>query len=838
MYIAGTVARLKGVVLGVLLRGALMMLIPFMSVGAGSVNLVWNASPDAEVAGYNVYYGTASQSYSSMIPVGTNVASTISGLAGGSTYYFAVTAVDATGIESDFSNETSSSVPGGNQAPTISTIANQTGNVNQTTAAIAFTIGDAQTSPGNLILSAISFNATLVPNGNIVFGGSGANRTVKITPAANQTGTAQITIFVSDGVNTTSTSFILTVQTPVNTPPTISTIANQTANMNQATAAIAFTIGDAETSAASLTLSGTSLNTTLVPNASIAFAGSGASRTVKITPAANQTGSAQITVSVSDGVNTTTTSFTLTVQAPVNTPPTISTIANQTGNENQATAAIPFTIGDAETSAASLTVSATSLNTTLVPNANFVFGGSGASRNVKITPAADQTGSAQITISVSDGVNTTSTSFTLTVQQAAANTPPTISAIPDQSGYSDSPTAAIPFAVDDAETAAASLTLSATSSDTTLVPTANIVFGGSAQNRTVTITPGAGQIGTAQITIIVSDGSATAQTTFNLNIQQATTLARSSLPKSSTYNGLFYEEDAVRVGSAGAFKLTVTSLGKYSGSVQMADGLHAFTGQFGTFCQGSNVILRKLGSPLVINFSLLGDNSTNSFSGNLSDGVWASHMHGARAVFNLKTNPAPYAGTYTIAIPNPDDSPTFSLGNGFGSVKVDGNGNVKLAGVLADGTKISQSAPLSKDGTWPLFAPLYSGKGLVIAWISFTNRAADDLHGQINWVKGPDAAAKYYPEGLAIAGDAVGSIFAPPSILALNLQVAKLQSAGTGNGRITSLTVSSTTGTFKGSLLQPTGASVTFQGALLQRPNAGYGFILGTNDSMPVLLSP
>jgi len=60
-----------------------------------------------------------------------------------------------------------------------------------------------------------------------VFGGSGANRTVKITPAANQTGTAANHIFVSDGVNTTSTSFILTVQTPVNTPPTISTIANQ-----------------------------------------------------------------------------------------------------------------------------------------------------------------------------------------------------------------------------------------------------------------------------------------------------------------------------------------------------------------------------------------------------------------------------------------------------------------------------------------------------------------------------------------------------------------------------------------------------------------------------------
>jgi len=97
-----------------------MILIPFISVGAGSVNLVWNASPDAEVAGYNVYYGTASQSYSSMIPVGNECDQHDFRFGRGSTYYFAVTAVDATGIESDFSNETSSSVPGGNQAPTIS----------------------------------------------------------------------------------------------------------------------------------------------------------------------------------------------------------------------------------------------------------------------------------------------------------------------------------------------------------------------------------------------------------------------------------------------------------------------------------------------------------------------------------------------------------------------------------------------------------------------------------------------------------------------------------------------------------------------------------------------
>jgi len=58
---------------------------------------------------------------------------------------------------------------------------------------------------------------------------------------------------------------------------------------------------------------------------------------------------------------------------------------------------------------------------------------------------------------------------------------------------------------------------------------------------------------------------------------------------------------------------------------------------------------------------------------------------------------------------------------------------------------------------------------------------------QINWIKQPDVTARYYPEGLSLAGNAVGSVFAPPSILALNLQVAALQSAGVGNGRITSL---------------------------------------------------
>jgi hypothetical protein len=99
----------------------------------------------------------------------------------------------------------------------------------------------------------------------------------------------------------------------------------------------------------------------------------------------------------------------------LNTPPSISAIADRSIPENSSTPAIPFAIGDAETAAASLIVSASSSNTTLVPNANIVFGGAGANHTLTVTPAADRRGSAMITVRVSDGIATSSTNFVLTV---------------------------------------------------------------------------------------------------------------------------------------------------------------------------------------------------------------------------------------------------------------------------------------------------------------------------------------------------------------------------------------------------------------------------------------
>lgn len=70
-----------------------------------SVSLSWDQDPDPTVAGYNMHYGTASLAYSQVVTVGTATTVTIDGLQPGVTYYFAVTAYNASGTESLPSNE-------------------------------------------------------------------------------------------------------------------------------------------------------------------------------------------------------------------------------------------------------------------------------------------------------------------------------------------------------------------------------------------------------------------------------------------------------------------------------------------------------------------------------------------------------------------------------------------------------------------------------------------------------------------------------------------------------------------------------------------------------------
>jgi len=72
--------------------------------------------------------------------------------------------------------------------------------------------------------------------------------------------------------------------------------------------------------------------------------------------------------------------------------------------------------------------------------------------------------------------------------------------------------------------AAEMLTVTASSSNTALVPNSNIVLSGTGTSRTVTVTPVANQTGTATITVTGGDGTATASDTFVVTVNPLLTL--------------------------------------------------------------------------------------------------------------------------------------------------------------------------------------------------------------------------------------------------------------------------------------------------------------------------
>lgn len=93
----------------------LVAILSFLTTAhAAQVTVAWDANSDPGVIGYRVHYGTVSGSYTSHVDVGNVTSCVISELLEGLTYYFAATAYDSDGNESDYSSAVNYTVP---QAP-------------------------------------------------------------------------------------------------------------------------------------------------------------------------------------------------------------------------------------------------------------------------------------------------------------------------------------------------------------------------------------------------------------------------------------------------------------------------------------------------------------------------------------------------------------------------------------------------------------------------------------------------------------------------------------------------------------------------------------------------
>jgi hypothetical protein len=82
-----------------------------VSNAAAEVTLAWDANTESNLSGYKVYVGDASGVYTRTIDVANITSFTVTRLQRGHVYYFAVTAYDQNGHESDFSSEVNTRTP-------------------------------------------------------------------------------------------------------------------------------------------------------------------------------------------------------------------------------------------------------------------------------------------------------------------------------------------------------------------------------------------------------------------------------------------------------------------------------------------------------------------------------------------------------------------------------------------------------------------------------------------------------------------------------------------------------------------------------------------------------
>ncbi|MGB0452485.1 MAG: LamG-like jellyroll fold domain-containing protein [Bacteriovoracaceae bacterium] len=397
-----------------------------------------------------------------------------------------------------------------NDPPSYTTApVNQVGNEDQTISHIPVKIADIDTTlVCTNAFSVSSSNTTLLEASDFTFSGTAPDCLISYTPKADAFGSSTITLSLTDGTNTITDTFLVTVNS-VNDAPSISTVIDQTSYEDNSTSAVNFTISDTETNLNCVTdITATSTNTTLLQNAKIAITGSAPNCSFTLTPEANESGTSTVTLRVSDGTTTTDETFTYNVTA-VDDQPTLTLPSGQTILEDQSLGPVVFTASDQETVVdCTNDISVSSGDTSLIQNSSITLGGAAPNCTFSLTPEAGKFGNTALTFTLTDSVSSVSVLKVINIEVTAVEDSPefTMPAIPLV--YRNGETGELDFTLRDDEQALNCVTsITVASTDTTLIPIANVILSGTAPNCKMNIIPAATLSGTSTITLTATDGS-------------------------------------------------------------------------------------------------------------------------------------------------------------------------------------------------------------------------------------------------------------------------------------------------------------------------------------------
>ncbi len=290
-------------------------------------------------------------------------------------------------------------------------------------------INESQT----LQVTATSSNPALIPNPSVTYTSPDSTGSLSITPAADGFGTADITVTVKDngggGNDSISRTFTVIVAN-VNDAPTFTKGADQTVGEDSG----AQTVPNWATSVSpgpneppeplGFVITGNTNSALFSVQPEVAPDG-----TLTYTPATDAVGTAQITLVLKDfrttensGANTSAPqTFNITVNA-VNDPPTLDAVTDRVINEDSGLQTVNLTgitAGASETGQ-TLTVTAASSDTAVIPNPSVTYTSPNATGSLSFTPVTNANGPVTITVTVQDnagGTNSFQRTFLVTVRE-------------------------------------------------------------------------------------------------------------------------------------------------------------------------------------------------------------------------------------------------------------------------------------------------------------------------------------------------------------------------------------------------------------------------------------
>jgi hypothetical protein len=318
-----------------------------------------------------------------------------------------------------------------------------------------------------------------------------------------------------------------------------------------------------------------------------------------------------------------------------------------------------------------------------------------------------------------------------------------------------------------------------------------------------------------------------------------------------SYNGLFSETSAVNPGSSGAFTLTLSPAGSFSGRLNMGPGAYSFSSQFNT-AGGAQFQAKSGARSVTVNLQLDMTGQTGLIQGDVNGGSWDAALSADFQPAWTAQNPSPLAGSYTMVLPWETGADGTPGGNSYGTGTISKEGVLSMAGALADGATFSVSAPVSQSGRWPFYFYAAAGDDSVLGWVSVNNGLSG---ANVSWSKAAGKRA-LYAGGFSNVLQLVGSPWQvpakrSPALMLTNPTVTlsggnlpeplantvALQNFLTFDGTSLSLTIRPSNGSFSGWFMSPGARSrKTISGVVLQNENRALGSFTGTNESGGVLL--